>query len=623
MYGMLLESIMYFGRLEYGEIVWEKIREDAGCKTSDFNTHQIYSDSLFVQMANSCSNVLGKGDVNDYLRFFGRCFVRYCSHYHYDKMLRVTGRHFCQFLREMDNLHSQMRFGFPKMKSPSMVVTKYDNNGAVMQYRSSRTGLSHYLMGQLLQIANDFFDMPLNVEILSEERDAGTQCTTFRLEFDNGGFVEEMSQKRRGFNRDPLPTATFELGTLFLQFPFGMVLGPEGRVRYAGEKILMLLGTDFIGSLFSQHFIIQKPHTHLSWETIILFQNVVWEVESKNLPFNATNANNLDAFKEKPSRRGSSQAPWSTDRSSLNSSRGLLLKGQMYVVKELNIALFLCMPLLNNLVEMREMGLFLNDLSMHDLSREMVLAGWQHCSRLQIMYNRAEEYSTKLEDSHRKNEEAKAKGDELLYSMLPRKVADILRQGNDPYEICQTFEEVTVLFAEVSLAEECAGMGAMDYLKIINELYNVLDNTLEKYFVFKVETVGGVYMVVGGAPEHRVDHCSQVASLALQMIEEVARSTSGSHCLRIGMHVGPVAAGVVGLKLPRYCLFGDTVNTASRMQTNGQVGRVHISEKCANELEKFDFITTFRGKMQIKGKGEMNTYWLEGKAEPKSKFSWK
>ncbi|XP_066960233.1 soluble guanylate cyclase 89Db-like [Macrobrachium rosenbergii] len=623
MYGMLLESIMYFGRLEYGEIVWEKIREDAGCKTADFNTHQVYSDSIFLQMATSCSNVLGKGDVNDYMRFFGRCFVRYCSHYHYDKMLRVTGRHFCQFLREMDNLHSQMRFGFPKMKSPSMVVTEYNREGAVLQYRSSRTGLSHYLMGQLLQIANDFFDMPLNVEIISEESEARTQCTTFRLDFDNGGFVDEMVQKRRGFNREPLPTDSFELGTLFHQFPFGMVLGPELRVRYGGEKILMLLGMDLIGSPFTQHFIIQKPHTQLTWEAIIMFQNVVWEVESKNLPFNAVTANSLDAFREKPPRRGSSQAPWSTDRSSLNSSRGLLLKGQMYIVKELNIALFLCMPLLNNLVEMREMGLFLNDLSMHDLSREMVLAGWQHCSRLQIMYNRAEEYSTKLEDSHKKNEEAKAKGDELLYSMLPRKVADILRQGNDPYEICQTFEEVTVLFAEVSLAEECVGMGAMDYLKIINELYNLLDNTLEKYFVFKVETVGGVYMVVGGAPEHRADHCSQVASLALQMIEEVARSTSGSHGLRIGMHVGPVAAGVVGLKLPRYCLFGDTVNTASRMQTNGQVGRVHISEKCAKELEKFDFITTFRGKIQIKGKGEMNTYWLEGKAEPKSKFSWK
>ncbi|KAK7085055.1 hypothetical protein SK128_011393, partial [Halocaridina rubra] len=470
--------------MEYGEVMWDRIREHAGCRVTDFNTHQIYSDNLVLQLATSCSELLENGDANDYLRFFGRCFVRFCSHYQYDKMLRVTGRHFCQFLREMDNLHAQMRFGFPKMKSPSMVISEYDCNGAVLQYRSSRTGLSHYLMGQLLQIANDFFELPLNVEILKEEGEDNTQCTTFRLDFDNRGFVEDMIQRNAGFNREPLPTDTFGIGTLFNQFPFGMVLGPELRVNMAGEKILMILGKDILGSLFIDNFIIQRPHIQLSWETVSMFQNVVWEVESRKLPA-VPKSNSLIAIEETPPRRGSSQAPWTSERSSLNSSRGLLLKGQMYILKDLKLALFLCMPLLNNLVEMREMGLFLNDLSMHDLSREMVLAGWQHCSRLQIMYNRAEEYSSRLEDAHQRHEEAKARGDDLLYSMLPRQVADVLRQGNDPYATCQTFEEVTVFFAEVKLAAECEGMSAMDAMKTINELYQLLDKVTDQYSVFK------------------------------------------------------------------------------------------------------------------------------------------
>lgn len=611
---------MYFGRAEYGDETWNLIKEHAGCRNTEFNIHHIYPDSLFRKLATACARIISQGDENDHLRYFGRCFVRYCSHYQYDKMLRVTGRHFCQFLREMDNLHSQMRFSFPKMKSPSMVVTEYDCDGAMLQYRSCRPGLSHYLVGQLLQIAKDFYSLKLDVEVLREDTEDITFCTTFRLKFDNGGFVKEMLQKRAGFNRPHL--SSFSLGKLFLLFPFGIVLDPDLRVQFAGERILQLLGKDMIGAEFLQHFTIQRPHVSLSWDSIMVFQCVTWEVESKKLPELASNSTNVMAgasgarvnslvtVRENPTRRGSSQAPWAKQHSSLRNFRGLLLKGQMYIVKEANIALFLCMPLLNNLVEMREMGMFLDDLSMHDLSREMVLKGWEHCSRLQILYDRAEEYSNRLEDAHMKHEELKAKGDDLLYSMLPRQVADILRQGNDSYASCQTIEEVSVLFAEVSLAAESDTMSAMDVMRTVNELYNLLDRITDKYSVFKVETVGGVYMVVGGAPEYRHDHCAQVGGLALHMLQEVARTTSRTHNLRIGIHVGPVAAGVVGLKLPRYCLFGDTVNTASRMQTNSKLGRVHITEKCARQLEKFNFTTTFRGKLHIKGKGEMNTYWL-------------
>ncbi|XP_069186226.1 soluble guanylate cyclase 89Db [Procambarus clarkii] len=681
MYGMLLESVMYFGRAEYGELKWDLIKEHAGCRNIEFNIHHTYSDSLFRKLATACAHITKQGDENDHLRFFGRCFVRYCSHYQYDKMLRVTGRHFCQFLKEMDNLHSQMRFGFPKMKSPSMMVLEYDAHGAQLLYRSCRTGLSHYLVGQLLQIARDFFNMTLNVEILREETEGSSFCTTFRLDFNNVGFVSEMQKRGACFNRPHLPS--FDISKLSEFFPFCIVLDRDLHVRFAGDRLLQLLGRDLLGAEFLKHFSVQRPHVAFSWEAITAFQSVTWEVVSKKLPVpisdinrgahsGATGApaaaapaatdttsgaaaagategvpgvatagategttmpttadetgglrtNSLITVRENPTRRGSSQAPWTAHESSLHSVKGLLLKGQMYIIKESNIALFLCIPLLNNLVEMREMGIYLNDLSMHDMSREMVLMGWEHCSRVEIMYNRAEEYSSRLEDAHRKLEETKAWRDDLLYSMLPKQVADFLSQGNDPYETCQTLEEVSVLFAEVVLSRESESMGAMDVMRTVSEMYKLLDRTTDQYSVFKVETVGGVYMVVGGAPEYRPDHCAQVAALALHMLKEVAITTPHTHNLRIGIHMGPVAAGVVGLKLPRYCLFGDTVNTASRMQTNSKIGRIHVSERCALHLQKLDFITTFRGKLQIKGKGEMNTYWLEGRRQD-SMLTWK
>ncbi|XP_050730089.1 soluble guanylate cyclase 89Db-like [Eriocheir sinensis] len=618
MYGMLLKSVMFFGQAEYGNYIWELIKEEAGCRGIEFNMHQTYSDNLFRSLATACAKVTKQGEENDYLRFFGRCFVRYCQHYRYDKMLKVTGRTFCQLLKEMDNLHSQMRFGFPKMKSPSMVVTEYDIGGAVLQYRSCRPGLSHYLIGQLLQIAKDFYRLVLSVEVLTEVTEDIYYCTTFRLDFNNHVYVKEMEERRASFNRPLLPN--FSLGKLFMLFPFGLVLDQALKVRLAGEQILQLMGKDMLGSEFLQYFTVQRPHVTFSWEVILLFQNVTWEVESKKLPELSTRTNSLDTMQNMPPpRRGSSQAPWSGQQSSLHNCRGLLLKGQMYIMKEPNLALFLCMPLLNNLVEMRETGLYLNDLSMHDQSREMVMRGWEHCSRLQNMYTKAEQDAARLEEAHRMHEEAKARGDDLLYSMLPRELADKLRQGTDASDTCQNLEEVTVLFAELSLAPESETLGAMDLMRTVNEMYEMMDRITEHYRVFKVETVGGVYMVVGGAPQYREDHCSQVAQLALHMLREVC--DRASHSLRIGMHVGPVAAGVVGLKLPRYCLFGDTVNTASRMQTNGKVGKIHVSEKCAEILQKFGFKVSFREKLQIKGKGEMNTYWLEGEgtAAPENK----
>ncbi|XP_069975753.1 soluble guanylate cyclase 89Db [Penaeus vannamei] len=212
MYGMLLSSIMHFGQVEYGELTWERVKEEAGCKTTEFTNQKIYDDNLIIRLAEACANILGQGDHLDYLRVFGRWFVRFCSDRNYDKMLRITGRHFCQFLTEMDNLHSQMKYGFPKMKSPSMVVTEYDSNGAVLLYRSVRKGYSHYLMGQLLQIANDFYHLPLEVTILKEEHDEQPYCTTFRLDFRNDGFMQDMLQRRAGFNRTSLPS--FTLGKL-------------------------------------------------------------------------------------------------------------------------------------------------------------------------------------------------------------------------------------------------------------------------------------------------------------------------------------------------------------------------------------------------------------------------
>lgn len=171
MYGMLLESIQHFVRAEYGEEMWNKSLEDAGYKNAVFTTHQVYPDRLILYLAEACCrNTFQNPEKSDeFLCFFGRCFVRFFSHYGYDTLIQASGRYFRDFLHGIDNLHHQIRFSYPKMQSPSFYVEKEDIGGALLHYRSKRSGFGFYVIGQLVQIARTFYGLDLKVTILQSE----------------------------------------------------------------------------------------------------------------------------------------------------------------------------------------------------------------------------------------------------------------------------------------------------------------------------------------------------------------------------------------------------------------------------------------------------------------------
>ncbi|KAJ9579989.1 hypothetical protein L9F63_004372, partial [Diploptera punctata] len=275
MYGMLLESVQHFVQLEYGEEIWQQVMEKAGCKFAVFNTHHIYPDHLMTSLAAACAELIG-GDatMDTFMKFFGRCFVRFFSNFGYDMTIRSTGRYFSDFLENVDNIHMQMRFTYPKMKSPSMYITHVDPQGVVLVYRSNRQGFTHYFMGQLYQIAEELYNTKLAIKVLEEANTipgAKKVLVKFRLDFDNRDFVFSRSEKRTSLERLSLPAVPCSV--LMTLFPFGIVFGEDMRILAAGEKLLQICGTcpeALLGQIITDYFKLRRPRgIPFTWKKLL------------------------------------------------------------------------------------------------------------------------------------------------------------------------------------------------------------------------------------------------------------------------------------------------------------------------------------------------------------------
>jgi guanylate cyclase len=210
----------------------------------------------------------------------------------------------------------------------------------------------------------------------------------------------------------------------------------------------------------------------------------------------------------------------------------------------------------------------------------------------------------------RQRDRFQKESDDLIHNILPDEIADRLKTDNAM--IADSFESASVLFADVvDFTPMSAGMSAPELVGLLNEVFTTFDGFVEKLGLEKIKTVGDAYMVAGGVPSPRADHASAVADLALEMREHVAtHEFQGQKIeLRVGINSGPVVAGVIGRDKFAYDLWGDVVNTASRMETLGLPGAIQLSS-ATYALIKSQFVCEARGPITVKGKGEMDAYIL-------------
>ncbi len=202
----------------------------------------------------------------------------------------------------------------------------------------------------------------------------------------------------------------------------------------------------------------------------------------------------------------------------------------------------------------------------------------------------------------------------LLHSMLPLKVLECLQHGQ---QYAETFDNVTIMFSDiVSYTTMASHMTPLEVAELLNEVYQIFDTLVDKYDCYKVETIGDAFMIAAGvAGEGAIESAVKVAKFAQDIINQIEGFTSimGHKIqIRVGIHSGPVVGSVIGYKMPHFCLFGDTVNIASRMESNSEPMRIHISKETAELLKTHScFRIVHRGDVEIKGKGTMTTFWLE------------
>ncbi|XP_078101014.1 retinal guanylyl cyclase 2-like [Sander vitreus] len=237
------------------------------------------------------------------------------------------------------------------------------------------------------------------------------------------------------------------------------------------------------------------------------------------------------------------------------------------------------------------------------------------------MLRMLEQYSSNLEDLIRERtdelEIERQKTDKLIGQLLPKSVAQALKKGKpvqpEHYSDCTLYFSDIVGFTTISFLSE-----PIEVVDLLNDLYTMFDAIIARHDVYKVETIGDAYMVASGIPNRNGNrHAGEVANMSLELLHSIGEFKI-KHMpeikvkIRIGLHSGPVVAGVVGLTMPRYCLFGDTVTTASLMESSGLPYRIHISlstVKVLTSLKAGYHIETRKAQV----KGTVDTYWLMGR----------
>ena len=218
-------------------------------------------------------------------------------------------------------------------------------------------------------------------------------------------------------------------------------------------------------------------------------------------------------------------------------------------------------------------------------------------------------YEAQIEKSNTELAVEREKSDQLLLSILPQSIAERMKQGEK--NIVSSYSQVAILFCDIVRFTQLASQNPPEKIaKLLSVLFSHFDKLCGQHNVEKIKTIGDAYLAVCGLPLPVSEPANKILAFALQM-RDFVQSQSWGIKIRIGIHLGEVAAGVIGTQKFSYDLWGDTVNVASRLESTGEPMKIHISQTVKDALNAQDWIFTDRGETELKGKGKIRTWFVE------------
>jgi len=607
MYGLIFENFSGYIKIKYGEDAWDNIRRLSNIDSPTFSIHQVYPEQMLGKIAKKTFTTLGC-NADEFFEGMGYYFVAFAAQYGYGDVLALLGRELRDFLNGLDNLHEYLKFSYPRIRAPSYFVDNETPQGLMLHYRSKRRGFTTYTMGQLKAVAETYYKIDMAIEVKESEIKFDTVHVSFQLTFDNKTKAIVNSDLVREEARLPAVSSS----VLFEIFPFIMVFGEDMGVQTIGRSLSQIL-PNLPGQKMTEIFDVVRPLIEFKFDNILSRSNNIFELMT-NEP--------IDVLLKTGGSPGGEGDEEDDDENLMEEDvdKSLHLKGQMHFMADWNVVMFLCSPALKDIEQLAGSGLYICDLSMHDFSRDLLLASSQQSNELKDALSAEVEKTKAMEESMSKLDTEMKRSDELLSQMMPKSVAMKIKDGASAVDTCEIFEMVTIVFNDIPMfGDICAQCDGMQIVNMLNSMFGMFDVLSDKNKVYKVETVKDCFVGVAGAPERTKNHAELIMDMAMDMrdvvqfVKDPRPGTDGHIKIRLGSHSGQVVGGIVGNKCPRYCLFGDAMNTSSRMMSFGQEQNIHVSG-AVKALLPAAYTVKERGKVTVKGKGEMVTYWVESKA---------